>query len=223
MLESLGQAVRAGAFAVPGALGVQEGGYVMLGRVVGLGTGDRAGAVAREARARAGARHPGPDRLAARRGGAREASRGGEAGMSAPASSARWRARCAAAAASSSAPGLPLVRLDAIAVLRRGAPAHRARRLRRPALPRAAATAHRRFRGAGGAQPARPHRGAPGHDPPARRTGCAWSGTAGATPGSPPSRCAARSSSPGCRAPARRCCTGCWRRTRRIARRSAGR
>ncbi len=37
MLESLGQAVRAGAFAVPGALGVQEGGYVMLGRMVGLG------------------------------------------------------------------------------------------------------------------------------------------------------------------------------------------
>jgi putative membrane protein len=37
MLESLGQAVRAGAFAVPGALGVQEGGYVMLGHVVGLG------------------------------------------------------------------------------------------------------------------------------------------------------------------------------------------
>jgi len=36
MLESLGQAVRAGAFAVPGALGVQEGGYVMLGRVLGL-------------------------------------------------------------------------------------------------------------------------------------------------------------------------------------------
>jgi putative membrane protein len=36
MLESLGQAVRAGAFAVPGALGVQEGGYVMLGRVIGL-------------------------------------------------------------------------------------------------------------------------------------------------------------------------------------------
>jgi putative membrane protein len=36
MLESLGQAVRAGAFAVPGALGVQEGGYVMLGRVVGI-------------------------------------------------------------------------------------------------------------------------------------------------------------------------------------------
>ena len=37
MVESLGQAVRAGAFAVPGALGVQEGGYVMLGRVLGLG------------------------------------------------------------------------------------------------------------------------------------------------------------------------------------------
>jgi len=37
MLESLGQAIRAGAFAVPGALGVQEGGYVVLGRVIGLG------------------------------------------------------------------------------------------------------------------------------------------------------------------------------------------
>lgn len=36
LLESLGQAVRAGAFAVPGALGIQEGGYVVLGAVVGL-------------------------------------------------------------------------------------------------------------------------------------------------------------------------------------------
>src|SRR5262249_49001637 len=37
MLESLGQAVRAGALAVPGAPGAHEGGYVMLGRLVGCG------------------------------------------------------------------------------------------------------------------------------------------------------------------------------------------
>lgn len=37
MLESLGQAVRAAAFAIPGALGVQEGGYVLLGQVLGIG------------------------------------------------------------------------------------------------------------------------------------------------------------------------------------------
>jgi putative membrane protein len=36
MLESLGQAVRAGAFVVPGALGVQEGGYLVLGGALGL-------------------------------------------------------------------------------------------------------------------------------------------------------------------------------------------
>jgi putative membrane protein len=36
LLESLGQAVRAGAFVVPGALGVQEGGYLVLGRALGL-------------------------------------------------------------------------------------------------------------------------------------------------------------------------------------------
>jgi len=36
LLESLGQAVRASAFAVPGALGVQEGGYLLLGAVLGL-------------------------------------------------------------------------------------------------------------------------------------------------------------------------------------------
>src|SRR5262245_44291488 len=36
LLESLGQTIRAGAFLVPGALGVQEGGYLLLGRVVGL-------------------------------------------------------------------------------------------------------------------------------------------------------------------------------------------
>ena len=37
MLESLGQAVRAAAFLVPGAIGVQEGGYILLGHLVGLG------------------------------------------------------------------------------------------------------------------------------------------------------------------------------------------
>ncbi|MDQ2694335.1 MAG: TIGR00374 family protein, partial [Pseudomonadota bacterium] len=36
LLESLGQAVRSAAFAVPGALGVQEGGYMLLGGVLGL-------------------------------------------------------------------------------------------------------------------------------------------------------------------------------------------
>lgn len=36
LLESLGQAVRAAGFIVPGALGVQEGGFLVLGAVVGL-------------------------------------------------------------------------------------------------------------------------------------------------------------------------------------------
>jgi len=36
MLESLGQAVRNAAFMIPGALGVQEGGFILLGAVVGL-------------------------------------------------------------------------------------------------------------------------------------------------------------------------------------------
>ena len=36
MLESLGQAVRAAAFLVPGAIGIQEGGFVLLGRLAGL-------------------------------------------------------------------------------------------------------------------------------------------------------------------------------------------
>jgi putative membrane protein len=36
LLESLGQAVRAAAFLVPGALGVQEGGYLLLGGLLGL-------------------------------------------------------------------------------------------------------------------------------------------------------------------------------------------
>ena len=36
LLESLGQAVRTGFFLVPGALGVQEGGFVLHGRALGL-------------------------------------------------------------------------------------------------------------------------------------------------------------------------------------------
>lgn len=36
MLESLGQAVRAGAFVIPSGLGVQEGGFLVLGRALGL-------------------------------------------------------------------------------------------------------------------------------------------------------------------------------------------
>jgi hypothetical protein len=36
LLESLGQAVRTAAFVVPGALGVQEGGYLVLGTALGL-------------------------------------------------------------------------------------------------------------------------------------------------------------------------------------------
>jgi putative membrane protein len=36
ILESLGQAVRSAAFVVPGALGVQEGGYIVLGGLLGL-------------------------------------------------------------------------------------------------------------------------------------------------------------------------------------------
>ena len=36
LLESLGQAVRAAAFAVPGALGIQEGGFLALGAALGI-------------------------------------------------------------------------------------------------------------------------------------------------------------------------------------------
>src|SRR5207253_4328829 len=36
LLESLGQAIRGAAFAVPGALGVQEGGYLLLAPLAGL-------------------------------------------------------------------------------------------------------------------------------------------------------------------------------------------
>jgi putative membrane protein len=36
VLESLGQAIRGAAFAIPGAIGVQEGGYLLLAPLVGL-------------------------------------------------------------------------------------------------------------------------------------------------------------------------------------------
>jgi putative membrane protein len=36
MLESLGQAIRAAGFAIPGSLGVQEGGYLLLAPLVGM-------------------------------------------------------------------------------------------------------------------------------------------------------------------------------------------
>jgi putative membrane protein len=36
LLESLGQAIRGAAFAIPGALGVQEGGYLLLAPITGL-------------------------------------------------------------------------------------------------------------------------------------------------------------------------------------------
>jgi len=36
LLESIGQAIRGAAFAIPGSLGVQEGGYLLLAPLVGL-------------------------------------------------------------------------------------------------------------------------------------------------------------------------------------------
>ncbi len=39
LFESLGQAIKTGAFAVPGALGIQEGGYVLVGSALGIEPG----------------------------------------------------------------------------------------------------------------------------------------------------------------------------------------
>jgi putative membrane protein len=39
LFESLGQAIRTGAFAVPGALGIQEGGYILVGGALGIEPG----------------------------------------------------------------------------------------------------------------------------------------------------------------------------------------
>ena len=36
MLESLGQAIRAAGFAIPGSLGIQEGGFLLLAPLVGM-------------------------------------------------------------------------------------------------------------------------------------------------------------------------------------------
>lgn len=36
LLESLGQAIRAGGFLIPGSLGIQEGGFLLLGAVLGI-------------------------------------------------------------------------------------------------------------------------------------------------------------------------------------------
>jgi putative membrane protein len=51
LLESLGQAIRGAGFAIPGALGVQEGGYLLLGPLAGL-TPDSALALSLAKRAR---------------------------------------------------------------------------------------------------------------------------------------------------------------------------
>ena len=59
MLESLGQAIRGAAFAIPGSLGVQEGGYPAAGAARRPAAGSGARAVAREARARTVARRAG--------------------------------------------------------------------------------------------------------------------------------------------------------------------
>src|SRR6185437_5999404 len=57
LLESLGQAIRGAAFAVPGALGVQEGGYLLLAPFAGLAP-DAALALSFAKRARDRARRP---------------------------------------------------------------------------------------------------------------------------------------------------------------------
>jgi hypothetical protein len=36
LLESLGQAIRGAGFAIPGALGIQEGGYLLLAPLAGM-------------------------------------------------------------------------------------------------------------------------------------------------------------------------------------------
>ena len=52
VLESLGQAIRGAGFAIPGALGVQEGGYLLLAPLAGLMPRCGLGAIAGEAGAR---------------------------------------------------------------------------------------------------------------------------------------------------------------------------
>ncbi len=59
LLESLGQAIRGAGFAIPGALGVQEAGYLLLGSIGRPAPGCCAGIVAGQACARAAARPAG--------------------------------------------------------------------------------------------------------------------------------------------------------------------
>ena len=68
-LEALIFTVRSVAFAIPGAVGVQEAVYALLGPILGLPPTTAGRAVAAEADARPDHRHPGADRLAGRRGG----------------------------------------------------------------------------------------------------------------------------------------------------------
>ena len=56
LLESLGQAIRGAGFAIPGSLGVQEGGYLLLAPLVGPAARDGPRAVAGQAGARGSAR-----------------------------------------------------------------------------------------------------------------------------------------------------------------------
>ena len=139
LLESLGQAMRAAAFAVPGALGVQEGGFVVLGRGARARTGDLPRAVAREARARA--------RCSACPGlVAWQTTGGAQRHRAAPAVTGAWR-EASMIPALARAPtfgralnrggrtiartGVSLVRLEPEPLLEAARPAHRARRLRR--------------------------------------------------------------------------------------------
>ena len=171
-----------GAFAVPGALGVQEGGYVMLGRVVGLGP-ETALALSLAKRVRELVLGV-PGLIAWQLDAAAsviESAARGAAGMSALARRVTQRGRVIQRA------GLPLVRLED-ELFRGSAPANRPRRLRRSALPRAAAAAHRRLRRRGEAHPTRSHRGATRTSFACLETGYACSGNAGATPGSRCSR-----------------------------------
>jgi uncharacterized membrane protein YbhN (UPF0104 family) len=60
LLESLGQAIRGAAFAIPGALGVQEGGYLLLAPLAGLSSDTALALSLGEARARTHAGSAGP-------------------------------------------------------------------------------------------------------------------------------------------------------------------
>ncbi len=75
MLESLSQAIKSAAFPVPSGLGVQEGGFVLLGSLFGIDPGT-ALALSLSSGARRGARRAGADGLAGDRGPARAGRKG---------------------------------------------------------------------------------------------------------------------------------------------------